>query len=501
MVDSGLIDPTTISGPVPPAFPLSQNNLEKVMEYKHNEFGQLSTVARIDLPRGSHFCYITTQAPVPESSWSSIQTSKTDHIKLTSGLVYMNHSCAATIEVQTYLLDSNGEYPDGRAGELRVEWSRKQGQLSPSYTPVNIASIRELTNKVYSIETLPLEIQEQILEYILPSGPNVNIIIRDASTLEEENHFNVLPKNPPHPFARYVCSPKHKPALPAIRCRRECQNRKYKIVNKTGKGTYMYALSLIYQMSPIPINMLCVSKNIQRAVDSIWQRYRRHTKALLDSHIVLKERQNSRYCGSYEMIWFSDFVENPSDEMLELCRTRCRFILDLDTSVFATLSTMTTPIARNIRNIVVPSNMVLDTSWFGTLLGPIDSVGVIMGDQKEVPQWCLELFDGRYVDKVECLRSRRNLATAVNKVVNIPSNVKDNRKERLVYTIPDTPAVEVTPPDFTSQYSQYRLPVNRLSSSEVHDRGRYIFNAFRLGDDYYYQGRETVEEIVEFIET
>ncbi|KAK6542082.1 hypothetical protein TWF694_007851 [Orbilia ellipsospora] len=120
MAGSELVDPTTISGPVQPAFPLTANHLDKFVEYRHTSFGQISTIAKVDLPRGSHFCYITTQIPVPKTTWSSIQTSKTDHIELASGLVYMNHSCAPTLEIEVYSPNSKGEYPNGRAGEFRV---------------------------------------------------------------------------------------------------------------------------------------------------------------------------------------------------------------------------------------------------------------------------------------------------------------------------------------------------------------------------------------------
>ncbi|EGX48762.1 hypothetical protein AOL_s00079g401 [Orbilia oligospora ATCC 24927] len=116
----GLIDPTTISGPIPPAFPLSANNLDKVIEYRHNAGGQNSVVARERLPRGSHICYIDTYIPAPISTWSSIQTSKTSHIEVPSGIVYINHSCVPSIDIEVFPPNSDGTYLNGICGELRV---------------------------------------------------------------------------------------------------------------------------------------------------------------------------------------------------------------------------------------------------------------------------------------------------------------------------------------------------------------------------------------------
>ncbi|KAK6330645.1 hypothetical protein TWF718_002842 [Orbilia javanica] len=116
----GLIDPTTISGPIPPAFPLTAGNLDKVMKYRYNSSGQNSVIARERLPRGSHICFIDTFTPTPESTWSSIQTSKTSHIEVPSGLVYINHSCSPSIDIEVYPPNTDGIYPNGICGELRV---------------------------------------------------------------------------------------------------------------------------------------------------------------------------------------------------------------------------------------------------------------------------------------------------------------------------------------------------------------------------------------------
>ena len=115
-----LPDPTTLAEPVPPSFPLTQNNLQEIIEYRVTPYGQTSVNSRVARPRGSHLCYVTAHYTVPEATWSSIQTSRTDHAELNSGLVYMNHSCAPTVELEVYPPDAQGHYPNGMAAEVRV---------------------------------------------------------------------------------------------------------------------------------------------------------------------------------------------------------------------------------------------------------------------------------------------------------------------------------------------------------------------------------------------
>jgi hypothetical protein len=121
---SFLRDPTTLSKHVAPSFPLTQNNLQEIMEYCATPYGQTSTVSRVARPRGTHLSYVTTHYTVPEATWSSIQTSRTDHVEFNSGLVYMNHSCAPTVELEVYPPDAQGRYPNGVAGEVRVARDR-----------------------------------------------------------------------------------------------------------------------------------------------------------------------------------------------------------------------------------------------------------------------------------------------------------------------------------------------------------------------------------------
>jgi hypothetical protein len=116
-----LVDPTSKKAQTNPAFPLTVNNLDHIMRFEPAFGGnQWSTVARKDQPAGSHLCYITTHKPVPAPTWSSVQTGKQSHIEFDSALVYMNHSCAPTVEIEVFSPDDRGLYVDGRAGEVRV---------------------------------------------------------------------------------------------------------------------------------------------------------------------------------------------------------------------------------------------------------------------------------------------------------------------------------------------------------------------------------------------
>jgi hypothetical protein len=117
---NALLDPTTLTGPIAPTFPLTVNDVQDIMEYRATPRTQTSTVSRVNRPRGSHLCYVTTHSAVREATWSSFQTSRTHHAEFNSALVYMNHSCAPTVELEVYSPDGQGRYPGGVAGEVRV---------------------------------------------------------------------------------------------------------------------------------------------------------------------------------------------------------------------------------------------------------------------------------------------------------------------------------------------------------------------------------------------
>ncbi|KAF3910161.1 hypothetical protein ABW21_db0200178 [Orbilia brochopaga] len=379
-----------------------------------------------------------------------------------------------------------------------------------------------------SLETLPLELQEEIFAYVV-EAPKVNIIIRDAEILQEENHFNILPQNPPHKFAPHVCRPRHLPQLPAVTRRRECYSAEH--INATApknlddrymlppasvpwsspsddrskhEGVIWYpgdphtgtfALSLIYQFSPIPANVVCLSKSLHRAVASVWNLLRRRLKKLLDSQIVVTDQENYRYFGSYRIIWFTDFVEHPSEEMLDLCR-QSRFIFDLDNthSFVATFRTIREPIARAIRSVVTPDEMVL-YPWFATFLRSTETIGVVLNERAHPPAWCLEALGAGEVERLEVIQSRRRKAN-----VELKDPVPDATMPR-----PDTSPLSKwwssrgfeTP---GCRLNRFKFKRQDLTAEEVHDRGRYIFNSFHKTNTCYYQGRATLEDVVSVFE-
>ncbi|GAM82284.1 hypothetical protein ANO11243_002630 [Dothideomycetidae sp. 11243] len=82
------------------AYPLSLNDLSELVAYHHHAAG-LSIVSRVARPAGSVFTKITTSTPAAAKRWSTVQTGKNSHIELNSALLYMNHSCAPSLEIDT----------------------------------------------------------------------------------------------------------------------------------------------------------------------------------------------------------------------------------------------------------------------------------------------------------------------------------------------------------------------------------------------------------------
>lgn len=123
------------------AYDLTINHLQDLVAFKDTPAG-LCLVSKVSLPAGAHFAYLTSHQPQPRASWKTIQTSKTTHTDPQSALLYMNHSCAPSLEVHTYSPDANGKYPQtpqhggdlngdaagltsvGLAGEVRVSRDR-----------------------------------------------------------------------------------------------------------------------------------------------------------------------------------------------------------------------------------------------------------------------------------------------------------------------------------------------------------------------------------------
>jgi len=108
-------------------YPLTVNGLQDIAAFEHTEAG-LCLVSKISAPAGAHFAYITSHAPMPSPSWKTIQTSANTHTDPRSALLYMNHSCAPSVEVHTYSPDANGKYPSAppKGGDLNGESAHLQ---------------------------------------------------------------------------------------------------------------------------------------------------------------------------------------------------------------------------------------------------------------------------------------------------------------------------------------------------------------------------------------
>ncbi|KAI0451548.1 hypothetical protein F5B21DRAFT_381715 [Xylaria acuta] len=74
-------------------------DLDRLMVIKKAE-GNFQSWAEslVDLPAGAIFARITGVTTVSRPSWSSVQVGRNLHIELNSDLVFVNHSCAPTLE-------------------------------------------------------------------------------------------------------------------------------------------------------------------------------------------------------------------------------------------------------------------------------------------------------------------------------------------------------------------------------------------------------------------
>lgn len=94
------MDPSAAAKTPQGAYPLSLNGLADLVSYTAHPAG-LSIVSRVALPAGGVFTPITTATPAAGKRWSTVQTGANSHIELNSGLLYMNHSCAPSLEIDT----------------------------------------------------------------------------------------------------------------------------------------------------------------------------------------------------------------------------------------------------------------------------------------------------------------------------------------------------------------------------------------------------------------
>jgi len=81
-----------------PAYSLETNNLTNLVTYNNSPAG-LSINSAVALQAGALFAPITTSTPADAKRWSTVQTGRDSHMELNSALLYMNHSCNPSLEV------------------------------------------------------------------------------------------------------------------------------------------------------------------------------------------------------------------------------------------------------------------------------------------------------------------------------------------------------------------------------------------------------------------
>lgn len=84
-----------------PTYPLSSNQLEGLVSYVPSAEEPCSIVSKVDLPAGSVLTPIISSTQTSVKAYSSVQVTKDEHIELNSALLYMNHSCDPSVELDT----------------------------------------------------------------------------------------------------------------------------------------------------------------------------------------------------------------------------------------------------------------------------------------------------------------------------------------------------------------------------------------------------------------
>jgi len=97
-------------------YPLTANKLGALAEYSPNAKAPDTLISKVALPAGSLFTTITTATEVPEKRWSTIQVSENKYLELNSALLYLNHSCIPSLEVDT----TSMEVRVSRSRDLKV---------------------------------------------------------------------------------------------------------------------------------------------------------------------------------------------------------------------------------------------------------------------------------------------------------------------------------------------------------------------------------------------
>ncbi|ETN37960.1 uncharacterized protein HMPREF1541_07583 [Cyphellophora europaea CBS 101466] len=101
-----------------PRYPLSANQLESLVEYVPSTGEPFSIISKVSSPAGSVLTPITSATKTDIKAYSSVQVSRTQHVELNSALLYMNHSCAPSVEVDTSKMEVRvSRHRDLRAGD------------------------------------------------------------------------------------------------------------------------------------------------------------------------------------------------------------------------------------------------------------------------------------------------------------------------------------------------------------------------------------------------
>lgn len=85
-------------------YPLTIENLSHLVTYSPNATNPDSLLSKVDLPAGAYLTTITAATEAPKR-WSTVQISKEKHVELNSALMYMNHSCVPSLEIDTNMME------------------------------------------------------------------------------------------------------------------------------------------------------------------------------------------------------------------------------------------------------------------------------------------------------------------------------------------------------------------------------------------------------------
>jgi len=87
------------------AYSLSIEDLADIVAYSPNATQPDSLISQVSIPAGSLFTPITTATEVRQKKWSTVQVSQDKHVELNSALMYLNHSCRPSLEIDTDLME------------------------------------------------------------------------------------------------------------------------------------------------------------------------------------------------------------------------------------------------------------------------------------------------------------------------------------------------------------------------------------------------------------